>query len=272
LSSAIATGALSSADWNRLDTSYTERHQWDGGSTNLVAATGRTSLGLGSAAVLNAGVAANNVVQLNGSAALPAVNGANLTNLTFSNVGGLSLGSVVFAGGTGFLAQDNATFFWDNTNKRLGLGLIAPATRLHVRSDAVGSVVETVQGLLNQTGDLTQWQNSVNGVMASVGALGQGKFSGMSLNIRTVTTAPTIVASDYTILCDATTAGFTVALPAAASSVGRVLVVKKIDSSSNVVLIDASGAETIDGAATISVAVQYNEFTMHCDGSAWYLI
>lgn len=28
------------------DTAYTERHQWDGGATNLVAATGRTSLGL----------------------------------------------------------------------------------------------------------------------------------------------------------------------------------------------------------------------------------
>ncbi len=31
-----------STDWN---TSYSERRQWDGGSTNLVAATGRTSLG-----------------------------------------------------------------------------------------------------------------------------------------------------------------------------------------------------------------------------------
>jgi hypothetical protein len=37
----------SSANWN---TAYTERAQWDGGSTNLVAATGRTSLGLGTAA------------------------------------------------------------------------------------------------------------------------------------------------------------------------------------------------------------------------------
>jgi hypothetical protein len=39
--------ANASANWN---TAYTERHQWDGGATNLVAATGRTSLGLGSAA------------------------------------------------------------------------------------------------------------------------------------------------------------------------------------------------------------------------------
>ena len=37
-----------SANW---DTAYSERRQWDGGSTNLNAATGRTSLGLGSLAV-----------------------------------------------------------------------------------------------------------------------------------------------------------------------------------------------------------------------------
>jgi hypothetical protein len=37
-----------SANWN---TSYTDRLKWDGGSTSLVAATGRTSLGLGTAAI-----------------------------------------------------------------------------------------------------------------------------------------------------------------------------------------------------------------------------
>ena len=44
--------------------------------------TARTNLGLGSAAVLNAGTSANNVVQLNASAQLPAVNGSLLTNLS----------------------------------------------------------------------------------------------------------------------------------------------------------------------------------------------
>ena len=272
LSSAIATGALSSTDWGNFNTAYSERKQWDGGNTNLVAATGRSSLGLGSAAQLTAGVAANNAVQLDGSAFLPAVNGSALTNLTATNVGGFTQGSVAFAGGTGFLAQDNATFFWDTTNKRLGLGVATPATRLHVRSAAVGSVVSTIQGLLNQTSDLTQWQSSTNAVLASVGALGQGSFTGMSQGIRTVTSAPTLIASDCTVLCDATSAGFTVALPAAATSSGRMLVIKKIDASANVVVIDANASETIDGALTVSIAARYNSFTLHCDGSAWYVI
>ncbi|HXF89529.1 MAG TPA: hypothetical protein VNK48_14330 [Xanthobacteraceae bacterium] len=45
------------------------------------AAAQRTTLGLGTAAVLNAGTSANNVVQLDGSAKLPAVDGSQLTNL-----------------------------------------------------------------------------------------------------------------------------------------------------------------------------------------------
>lgn len=42
-----ATEHGSISNWN---TAYSERLEWDGGSTNLVAATGRTSLGLGTAA------------------------------------------------------------------------------------------------------------------------------------------------------------------------------------------------------------------------------
>lgn len=45
------------------------------------ASTARTNLGLGSAATLTAGTSANNAVQLDGSAKLPAVDGSQLTNL-----------------------------------------------------------------------------------------------------------------------------------------------------------------------------------------------
>jgi hypothetical protein len=44
--------------------------------------TARSNLGLGSAATLTAGTSANNVVQLDGTAKLPAVDGSQLTNLT----------------------------------------------------------------------------------------------------------------------------------------------------------------------------------------------
>lgn len=41
-------------------------------------------------------------------------------------------GSVIFAGPGGLFAQDNANFFWDDANNRLGIGTTSPNARLHV--------------------------------------------------------------------------------------------------------------------------------------------
>jgi parallel beta-helix repeat protein len=41
-------------------------------------------------------------------------------------------GSVIFAGSSGVLSQDNANLFWDNTNKRLGIGTTGPDRKLDV--------------------------------------------------------------------------------------------------------------------------------------------
>jgi hypothetical protein len=65
------------------DTAYTDRLKWDGGSSGLVAATGRTSLGLGSAAVLTAG-AANGVATLDSGGTVP------LSQIPASIQGGVS--------------------------------------------------------------------------------------------------------------------------------------------------------------------------------------
>jgi len=45
-------------------------------------------------------------------------------------------GSVLFADTSGVLAQDNANFFWDNTNKRLGLGTITLGSKFQVNGNA----------------------------------------------------------------------------------------------------------------------------------------
>lgn len=62
---------------------------------------------------------------------LPPANGGTGTGTIFTQ------GSVVFAGASGIYAQDNANFFWDATNHRLGLGITAPITRLHSSADGV---------------------------------------------------------------------------------------------------------------------------------------
>jgi len=47
-------------------------------------------------------------------------------------VTGLTQGSVPFIGSGGLLSEDNDNLYWDNTNKRLGIGTDSPATNLHI--------------------------------------------------------------------------------------------------------------------------------------------
>ena len=53
----------------------------------------------------------------------------------------LTQGSVPFIGASGLLSQDNTNLFWDNTNKRLGVGTNAPNAKFEVvHSSIVGAV------------------------------------------------------------------------------------------------------------------------------------
>ncbi|MBK8576389.1 MAG: hypothetical protein IPN90_12170 [Elusimicrobia bacterium] len=55
---------------------------------------------------------------------------------------GLTPGSVLFATSTASAGQDNGNLFWDNTNKRLGIGTASPQARLEVYgSDISGSSI-----------------------------------------------------------------------------------------------------------------------------------
>ena len=50
-----------------------------------------------------------------------------------SSLGGIFIkGSVIFAGPSGNLAQDNANFFWDDANNRLGIGTNTPLDSLQI--------------------------------------------------------------------------------------------------------------------------------------------
>lgn len=44
----------------------------------------------------------------------------------------LAIGSIPFATTSGYLTEDNSKFFWDNTNKSLGIGTNTPTARLHL--------------------------------------------------------------------------------------------------------------------------------------------
>ncbi len=60
---------------------------------------------------------------------------ATAIDTTTISIGGatpFTTGSVIFAGASGVLSQDNANLFWDDTNNRLGIGTTSPIYRLDV--------------------------------------------------------------------------------------------------------------------------------------------
>ena len=65
---------------------------------------------------------------------LPVTSGGSGTATAFT------AGSVVFAGASGVYSQENAEFFWDNTNDFLGLGTAVPDTRLTITAPTQTSV------------------------------------------------------------------------------------------------------------------------------------
>jgi len=88
--------------------------------------------------------------------------------------------------------------------------------------------------------------------------------------IRAVSANTTALQTDFTILVDATAGDVTITLPAAQT--GLVLNCKKTDISSNAMIIDADGAETIDGELTQQTITQNATLTVQSDGSNWHII
>ena len=93
---------------------------------------------------------------------------------------------------------------------------------------------------------------------------------GQTYTTITVTTDTTLTSTTRAVLANATSGNVTLTLPALLA--GDVFDLKRLDASANDVTVATPGAETIDGAATLSIPSQYLSFTLLCDGTNWYLI
>ena len=83
------------------------------------------------------------------SGILPVGNGGTGTSTAFTQ------GSVVFAGPAGVYAQDNANYFWDDTNNRLGLGTATPSRLLDVKGS---SLFQSAIRQQDQTATKANWE------------------------------------------------------------------------------------------------------------------
>lgn len=84
--------------------------------------------------------------------------------------------------------------------------------------------------------------------------------------------AYSLTSDDQVVLGDASSAAFTLTLPAAASNEGRIFDIKKTDSSFNAVTIDGNSSETIDGETSTTLDTQYESIQIVSDGTNWHIL
>jgi len=135
---------------------------------------------------------------------------------------------------------------------------------------ATGAIVLSGDVTGSGTSSITTAIGSGVIVNADVNASAAIDTSKLNYSVTTKTGNYT-AASESVILCDATSASFTITLPSVAT-VGRHYNIKKIDSTANTVTLDGNASETIDGATTLVLGAQYQSVTIVSDGSAWWVI
>lgn len=95
------------------------------------------------------------------------------------------------------------------------------------------------------------------------------QLQGIKYNQSTKTGDYSLIEADLRILADATSAAFTLTLPAAASNGNRRFSFKKIDTTGNIITIDANSTETIDGLLIWELRAINDEVAIISDGTNW---
>lgn len=98
----------------------------------------------------------------------------------------------------------------------------------------------------------------------------QGSISGIGMKQAYVTKTGAYTATDADYVIDCTSGTFTVTLPASSGRTGRILIIK--NSGAGTITVDGNASETIDGATTYAMAVQYATVQIMSDGTNWKII
>jgi hypothetical protein len=98
------------------------------------------------------------------------------------------------------------------------------------------------------------------------------KYAGVISGLTTKTANYTLVATDHTVLGNATTASFSLTLPTSVGATGQVYIIKKVDSTANTVTILTTSSQTIDGSSSKVLSYQYDGFQLQSDGANWMII
>lgn len=139
----------------------------------IVAATGITSSGT----VNLSGLTASKVVFTDGSKNLTSSGTVGPSQGGTGSTTTFTAGSAIFAGASGVYSQDNANFFWDDTNNRLGIGNAAPTVALDVTGRLKVSQ-EAMFGFYLQTPILSDNPSVLGGGVLNLKDAGSGNTNG----------------------------------------------------------------------------------------------
>ncbi len=142
-------GFLTSSDWttfnNKLSTAVTSLGGLTGATQTFATGTSGADFAISSSGsthtfnIPDAGATARGLVTT-GTQTLAGAKTFSSTP-TFST---MTSGSVLFAGTSGILSQDNSNLFFDDTNNRLGIGTSSPIDQLHVAGGISATVIGSV--------------------------------------------------------------------------------------------------------------------------------
>jgi outer membrane lipoprotein-sorting protein len=178
--------------------------------------------------------------------------------------GSLAIKGLGFFAGTDAAGADGDALERMRINEQgnVGINTIAPSNKLHVKATANPVRFEGLQ-----TGLAT---DSI--VVASTGGVLKTIAASTLSNTNIVKTAVshTVVANDYTILANTTTAGLTITLPAATGNTGRILVIRKTDETANVLTFNLP-VKISETTSVTSLNVN-STIRIQSDGTDWYKI
>jgi hypothetical protein len=224
--------------------------------------------------------------------------GAVNTNQTLSTeIPALTLTTAGREWATGALTTQREVLITQPVYSFVGVSTITNAATLGIAGAPVKSTNATItntHGILIQAGAVSTATNSYGlTVNAQTGGTNNyaAQFIGGNVGIGTaapvstldvqgslgfettsITGTTTLNQTHNVVLASDATGSFSITLPAAASNTGKTYYIKKTNSSANTITIDGNASETIDGATTLVLYVQYDAVRIVCDGSNWHVI
>jgi hypothetical protein len=211
--------------------------------------TGSNNIAIGRGAAPSLTTGSNNILIANNASNLAVINGSDQLNIA-NNIFGTGLS------GTTSAPAGN-----------IGIGTAAPSNTLEVKASAANKSGLTFTNLTSAS--------PVTAGAVTLGVLGTGEVvtmaSAAAPAIATKTADYTAVATDETLLVDASGGARTITLPVAPAT-GKKYYIKKIDASANAVNVTINGSITIDGLTTLSGTSAWQGWLIQFNGTNWYII